>query len=125
MKNRGVALSVRFRLKHGEFSEIESLMADYTFRRKEKQPLEMPSAGSTFKRPEGFFAGKLIMDAGLRGYSAGGAQVSEKHCGFIINRGGASCEDVLRLIEHIRREVLRLFKIQLEPELRIIPAEGP
>jgi UDP-N-acetylmuramate dehydrogenase len=85
-----------------------------------KQPLEYPSAGSTFKRPEGYFAGKLIDDSGLRGYRVGGAQVSEKHCGFVVNRGGATAEDVLTLMEDVNRIVKENFGVSLEPEVRII-----
>ena len=89
-------------------------------RRREKQPLEYPSAGSTFKRPEGYFAGKLIQDAGLRGYSIGDAQVSEKHCGFIINRGAAAAMDIYRLIEYVREEVKTRFGVELVPEVRLV-----
>ena len=80
----------------------------------------MPSAGSVFKRPAGYFTGKLIMDSGLRGYSVGGAQVSEKHCGFIVNRGGATCDDVLKLIEHIQSVVFSKYNVALVPEIQII-----
>ena len=93
-------------------------MDDFRCRREEKQPLEMPSAGSTFKRPEGYFAGKLIMDAGLRGARVGGAQVSEKHCGFVVNADGATAADVNGLIEHIQAEVKRQFGVDLETEVR-------
>ena len=85
--------------------------------RRSKQPLEYPSAGSVFKRPEGHFAGKLIEDAGLKGYQIGGAQVSEKHAGFIINRGGASASDVCALIEHIQNTVFKQFGVSLETEI--------
>ena len=85
--------------------------------RKEKQPLEFPSAGSVFKRPEGHFAGALIEQCGLKGYRIGGAEVSEKHAGFIINRGGATSSDVLSLIEHIRNEVMQKFGVRLETEV--------
>ncbi len=95
-------------------------MDDFAQRRREKQPLNYPSAGSTFKRPKGYFAGKLIQDAGLMGYTIGGAQVSEKHAGFVINRGDATCEDVLRLIEHVQKEVRRQFGVELEPEVRVL-----
>jgi UDP-N-acetylmuramate dehydrogenase len=95
-------------------------MADYRNRRIEKQPLEYPSAGSTFKRPEGYFAGKLIQDAGLRGYSVGGAQVSEKHCGFVINKGDASAADVLQLIQDVQDKVYEAFQVRLEPEVKMI-----
>ena len=86
----------------------------------EKQPLEYPSAGSTFKRPEGYFAGKLIMDAGLRGYSVGDAQVSEKHCGFVVNKGEATAADVLTLIKDVQETVLKKFGVKLEPEVKMI-----
>ncbi len=92
-------------------------MADFQSRRKEKQPLEYPSAGSTFKRPAGYFAGKLIMDAGLAGYRIGGAEVSAKHCGFIINTGDASAADIRNLIAYVQEEVYRQFHVQLEPEV--------
>ena len=95
-------------------------MADYAARRSEKQPLSMPSAGSTFKRPEGYFAGSLIENAGLKGYSVGGAQVSEKHAGFVVNKGGATAEDVLKLIEHIQSTVYEKSGVKLEPEVRLI-----
>ena len=86
----------------------------------EKQPLEYPSAGSTFKRPEGYFAGKLIMDAGLRGYGVGDAQVSQKHCGFVVNKGEATAADVLTLIKDVQETVLKQFGVKLEPEVKMI-----
>ena len=95
-------------------------MVELMGRRRSKQPLEYPSAGSTFKRPEGQFAGKLIEDCGLRGYTVGGAQVSEKHCGFVINRGGATCADVLALIEKVQKTVYDAHGVMLEPEVKII-----
>ncbi len=95
-------------------------MDDIRGRRAEKQPLEFPSAGSTFKRPEGYFAGKLIQDSGLSGYSVGGAQVSEKHNGFVINRGSATAQDVLTLIGDVKKEVYRQFQVELVPEVKII-----
>ena len=95
-------------------------MEDYKERRVTKQPLDMPSAGSTFKRPEGYFAGKLIMDAGLRGFSVGGAQVSEKHCGFVVNKGDATAQDVLDLIHEVQRRVKEQFGVELEPEVRFL-----
>lgn len=107
-------------LKRDDPSEIQKRMEDYAARRKEKQPLEYPSAGSTFKRPEGAFAGKLIEEAGLRGYTIGGAQVSEKHCGFLINRGGATASDIYRLICHVREQVEKSSGILLEPEVRML-----
>ena len=89
-------------------------------RRIDKQPLNFPSAGSTFKRPEGYFAGKLIDDAGLRGYSIGGAKVSDKHCGFIVNAGKASADEVYSLIAYVRLKVKEKFDVQLEPEIRVL-----
>lgn len=100
--------------------EILKRMADFRQRRAEKQPLNLPSAGSTFKRPEGYFAGKLIQDAGLQGFRVGGAQVSEKHAGFVVNTGGATAQDVMALIEHVQRTVLEKFGVMLEPEVRMI-----
>ena len=112
-----VATEVEFQLAGGIRKEISSKMADLAERRRVKQPLEHPSAGSTFKRPEGYFAGKLIMDAGLRGASVGGAQVSEKHCGFIINKGGATAADIRRLMEEVQNRVRVQFGVELEPEV--------
>ncbi len=111
------ALSVTMRLAPGDPNEILARMQDYMQRRRDKQPLELPSAGSVFKRPVGYFAGKLIEDCGLKGASFGGAQVSEKHAGFIVNRGGATADDVLRLIDHIHATVLRTYGVELECEL--------
>ena len=113
-----VVISATFALAPGNPALIRSAMDDYERRRAEKQPLEMPSAGSTFKRPQGHFAGKLIMDAGLRGARVGGAQVSEKHCGFVVNTGGATADDVCRLIKRVQDEVRRQFGVELEPEVR-------
>lgn len=107
-------------LKSGDTAAIKAKMDENMFKRRDKQPLEYPSAGSVFKRPPGTFAGKLISDCGLKGYTVGGAQVSEKHAGFIINAGGAKSDDILRLIEHIKSEVLRQFGVQLECEVRYI-----
>ena len=112
-----IVLSATFHLAPGNAAMINADMDGYRQRREEKQPLEMPSAGSTFKRPEGHFAGKLIMDAGLRGYAVGGAQVSEKHCGFIVNADHATAADVDELIRHIQAEVKRQFDVDLEPEV--------
>ncbi|WP_455721257.1 UDP-N-acetylmuramate dehydrogenase [Agathobacter sp.] len=100
--------------------EIRAEMAQLREKRVEKQPLEYPSAGSTFKRPEGYFAGKLVMDAGLRGYSVGDAQVSEKHCGFVVNKGNATAADVLALIKDVQQRVSEQFGVQLEPEVKMI-----
>ena len=106
-------------LTPGDPAEIGKKMQELNERRREKQPLTYPSAGSTFKRPEGYFAGKLIQDAGLKGYSVGDAQVSEKHAGFVINRGNASSEDIYRLIMHVVQEVEKNSGVRLEPEVRI------
>ena len=111
------ALRARFDLTPGDPEKIRARIADLSEQRRSKQPLEYPSAGSTFKRPEGFFAGKLIMDAGLAGYSVGGAQVSEKHCGFVINRGGANSAQIRRLIEDVQNKVFEDTGIRLEREV--------
>ncbi|OON95211.1 MAG: UDP-N-acetylenolpyruvoylglucosamine reductase [Epulopiscium sp. Nele67-Bin005] len=115
-----VVLEATMKLKNGERSLILEKMKDFAGRRKDKQPLTFPSAGSTFKRPEGYFAGKLIMDSGLRGYTVGGAQVSEKHCGFVINIGGATSADVLQLITDVQRIVKEKFEVELEPEIKFL-----
>ena len=107
-------------LKKGDPLVIRDTMRDLNARRADKQPLEYPSAGSTFKRPEGYFAGKLIMEAGLAGYQVGGARVSEKHCGFVINAGGATASDVKRLIEDVRLKVRLNSGVLLEPEVRFL-----
>ena len=115
-----IVLEAKIRLKEGDPEVIRETMKDLTIRRTTKQPLEYPSAGSTFKRPEGYFAGKLIMDSGLRGYQVGGAQVSEKHCGFVINAGNATAEDVCRLMEDVQRIVREKFGVTLEPEVKFL-----
>lgn len=107
-------------LKKGDEEKIRAVMKELSERRTEKQPLDYPSAGSTFKRPEGYFAGKLIMDSGLRGYRIGGAQVSEKHCGFVINAGGATAEDVRALMDHVIQVVREKFGVTLEPEVKFL-----
>ena len=112
-----IVLSATFNLAPGNAAMIKADMDDYCQRREDKQPLDMPSAGSTFKRPEGYFAGKLIMDAGLRGHAIGGAQVSEKHCGFIVNADHATAADVDELIRHIQTTVKDQFNVDLEPEV--------
>ncbi len=112
-----IVLSVTFLLDSGKHELILEKMQDLAKKRREKQPLEFPSAGSTFKRPEGNFAGKLIMDAGLRGKSIGGAKVSEKHCGFIINEKNAAAADILELIEEVTERVNEVYGITLEPEV--------
>lgn len=119
-KKQLIVLEAEFLLKPGTTEEIQNTMKELNAKRREKQPLEYPSAGSTFKRPEGYFAGKLIEDAGLRGYRVGDAQVSEKHCGFVVNRGKATCAEVIQLIEDVQKEVKEQFGVQLEPEVRII-----
>lgn len=107
-------------LEGSDKEAISAKMKELMQRRRDKQPLEYPSAGSTFKRPVGHFAGKLIMDAGLRGYQLGGAQVSEKHCGFVINKDHATCQDILDLIHYIQEEVKSKFDVQIEPEVKMI-----
>ena len=109
-----------FALPEGTREEIAGRMADFAQRRREKQPLEYPSAGSTFKRPQGHFAAALIDQCGLKGRAVGGAQVSEKHAGFLINRGGATCADVLELADQVRQEVLRQTGVELELEIRVL-----
>lgn len=121
VKEKGyTVLSAVLQLKKGDASVIRETMEDLKNRRTSKQPLDMPSAGSTFKRPEGYFAGKLIMDSGLRGFSMGGAQVSEKHCGFVVNKGGATAEDVTALIREVQRRVKEKFGVELETEVRFL-----
>lgn len=115
-----IVLSARLKLEKGEYSKIKAFMDDLNSRRKEKQPLTMPSAGSVFKRPEGYFAGKLIEDCGLKGTKIGGAQISEKHCGFIVNKENACSADVLDLIEICRKKVFEKFGVELETEVKII-----
>lgn len=115
-----IAIAATLLLKKGDQLVIKSILDDLSQKRKTKQPLEMPSAGSTFKRPEGHFAGKLIMDAGLRGYSIGDAQVSEKHCGFVVNKGEATYDDVMNLVTHIKKVVRERYNVELEPEIRIL-----
>ena len=115
-----VVLGAKLLLDPGDREVISNAMQELGRRRREKQPLEYPSAGSTFKRPEGYFAGKLIQDAGLAGYRIGGAEVSSKHCGFVINRGDATSDDIYRLILHIIRTVDDKFHVRLEPEVRML-----
>ena len=114
------AVRAVFRLEKRETDAIRMTMQDLARRRIEKQPLEYPSAGSTFKRPEGYFAGKLIMDAGFRGYCVGDACVSEKHCGFIINKGHATAADVKKLMQEVTDGVFSRFGVRLEPEVRFL-----
>ena len=115
-----VVLSTVLKLQKGDRSEISATMQELSAKRREKQPLEYPSAGSTFKRPKGYFAGKLIMDAGLRGFQVGGAQVSEKHCGFVINTGDATAEDVTELIRQVAERVKAQSGVTLEPEVKLL-----
>ncbi len=112
-----IVTKVVFQLQTGEREQIKAKMEELVARRREKQPLEYPSAGSTFKRPCGHFAGKLIMDAGLRGYQCGGAKVSEKHCGFVVNAGGATAKDVRRLIQDVQEIIQDKFNVNLETEV--------
>ena len=120
MKKNYVVLSAKFKLNKGNEYSIKEVVDDLTKKREDKQPLEYPSAGSTFKRPEGYFAGKLIQDAGLKGYRVGGAAVSEKHSGFVINKSNATATDILNLIKHIQNEVKSQFGVDLHTEVRII-----
>lgn len=115
-----IVLEVSISLSNGDSRTIGDKMAELNSQRRAKQPLELPSAGSAFKRPEGYFAGKLIQDAGLKGYKIGGASVSEKHSGFIVSDGTASCADVLALVEHVKKTVYEKFSVSLEPEIRYI-----
>ena len=119
-KNHYIVLEAEFLLTPRPEEEIRAKMAELRAKRLAKQPLEYPSAGSTFKRPEGYFAGKLIMDAGLRGYTVGGAQVSEKHCGFVINRGDATAADIRKLMEDVENRVMERFGVRLEPEVKMV-----
>lgn len=112
-----IVTEVKIQLQEGVREDIKAAMDDLGKKRREKQPLEFPSAGSTFKRPEGHFAGALIMNAGLRGFQVGGAQVSEKHCGFVINKGDATADDVKELIRQVQKEVKTQFEVDLEPEV--------
>lgn len=112
-----IVTEVTFELENGEKEAIKAKMDELAVKRREKQPLEYPSAGSTFKRPEGYFAGKLIMDAGLRGFQIGGARVSDKHCGFVINAGEATAADVRDVISEVRECVKEKFGVDLEPEV--------
>lgn len=115
-----IVLSIIIGLKEGNYDDIKATVDDLTFKRTSKQPLELPSAGSTFKRPEGYFAGKLIDDSGLRGLRLGGAQVSEKHCGFIVNIDNATCSEVLQLIGVVQKTVKDNFGVSIDTEIKII-----
>ncbi|MGN0251282.1 MAG: UDP-N-acetylmuramate dehydrogenase [Oliverpabstia sp.] len=121
IKERGyIVLEVVLQLESGDRDAIRERMEELKVQRVTKQPLEYPSAGSTFKRPEGYFAGKLIEDAGLRSYRVGGAQVSEKHCGFVINTGDATTSDVVQLIHNVQNIIWNKFKVKLEPEVKFL-----
>lgn len=121
--NKCIICEVELALNQGAPPDINGKMDEYTDRRESKQPIEMPSAGSTFKRPPGYFAGTLIEQTGLKGLKIGGAQVSEKHAGFIINAGGATAQDVLALIKEVQRRVKEKFEVELHPEVRVIGEE--
>ncbi len=118
--NEGIVTRTFIKLNEGDLLDIMNKMNEYTTLRNEKQPLDMPSAGSVFKRPEGYFAGKLIEDCGLKGVSIGGAQVSPKHAGFIVNKGGATCEDVCALVAKIKGDVKEQFGVELQEEIRVL-----
>lgn len=121
IKEKGyVVLEAALKLENGDANEISARMEELRKKRVEKQPLEFPSAGSTFKRPEGYFAGKLIMDAGLRGYRVGGACVSEKHCGFVVNDKGGTAKDIRMLMEDVQEKVWEKFNVKLEPEVKFL-----
>ncbi len=115
-----IVLEAKIRLKEGDQEAIRERMKELTIQRTTKQPLEYPSAGSTFKRPEGYFAGKLVMDSGLRGYQVGGARISEKHCGFVINAGDATAKDVRTLMDNVRDIVYEKYGVTLEPEVKFL-----
>ena len=119
-KHNMIVLQVIIELKAGDKEQIKDRMNQLSELRKQKQPLEYPSAGSTFKRPEGYFAGKLIADAGLKGYSIGGAAVSEKHAGFVVNMGGATAKDVVELTDYIKKRIMEQFGVTLELEIKKI-----
>ncbi|MGM9954989.1 MAG: UDP-N-acetylmuramate dehydrogenase [Peribacillus sp.] len=119
-KEKLLVLEATFLLRKGEYEDIKSKMDDFTFQRESKQPLEFPSCGSVFKRPPGYFAGKLIQDSGLQGKQIGGAQVSTKHAGFIVNVGSATATDYLELIQYVQDTVKRKFDVELETEVKII-----
>ena len=122
-KDKGIVLESTVSLSKGNKTDIKSKMDDLNSRRSDKQPLEMPSAGSVFKRPPGYYAGKLIQDSGLRGFSIGGASVSQKHCGFIVNNGNATASEVLELVRHIQKTVKMNFGVTLETEIRLTGEE--
>ncbi len=115
-----IVLSALFKLTYGDKNEILAKVSELNAKRKEKQPLEYPSAGSTFKRPEGYFAGKLIEDAGLKGFTVGGASISVKHCGFVVNTDHATSSDIASLIDEVIDKVYKDFAVRLEPEVRML-----
>ena len=117
-KRNYIVLEAEYQLQRGDKTEIRAKMDELKKQRVTKQPLEYASAGSTFKRPEGYFAGKLIQDAGLRGFQVGGAQVSEKHCGFVINKGDATAADIVELMNQVSEKVYQEFGVTLEPEVK-------
>lgn len=119
-KNGWIILEAVMKFQKGDAEAIRGRMEELKVQRVTKQPLDLPSAGSTFKRPEGYFAGKLIMDAGLRGFTVGGAQISEKHCGFVVNKGGATAEDVRNLICAVQKKVQEDAGVKLEPEVKFL-----
>lgn len=119
-KNGWIILEAVMKFQKGDAEAIRGRMEELKMQRVTKQPLDLPSAGSTFKRPEGYFAGKLIMDAGLRGFTVGGAQISEKHCGFVVNKGGATAEDVRNLICAVQKKVQEDAGVKLEPEVKFL-----
>ena len=121
MINGSIVTSAVFKLQSGDKAQIKAKMDELMGKRKAKQPIEYPSAGSTFKRPEGYYAGALIEQSGLRGYSVGGACVSQKHCGFVINKGGATARDIRTLIKDVQRIVQEKQGVSMEPEVRYIP----
>jgi len=118
--NGDIVMEAAFALKPGNYDEIKAVMDDLTFKRESKQPLEYPSCGSVFKRPPGYFAGKLIQDSGLQGQSIGGAQVSTKHAGFIVNKNNATASEYIALIRHVQKTVKEKFNVELEREVKII-----
>ncbi len=120
LKENMVVTSATFVMKKGDAETSLAMIADFNGRRRDKQPIELPSAGSTFKRPTGYFAGKLIEDSGLRGYSVGNAGVSVKHCGFVVNNGGATASEVKQVIDNVREIVFTKFGVILETEVRFI-----
>ena len=119
-ERKGIVLDVKLTLKPGSKEEIKSIMDDLASKRREKQPLEYPSAGSTFKRPEGYFAAKLIENAGLKGYKVGTAMVSDKHAGFVVNTGGAKAAEVKQVMDHVVHTVNQSAGITLEPEVILL-----